>query len=178
MVANKVGLALGVALSALLAQSCTTVDRTIQTPSGQQDGVEGPLQVLRVVRRMTTTGNQPDSRAGVVVENILASCPANTEVVIPVMEQEAYGYGEISPDDLSMMDAATGEISFGWSLPAERPLGILLSGISVVDINAPDARGEQSVILRARAVLSDGNSDDRWWWAASYHILCLGTPAD
>ncbi len=156
--------------------ACTTRERDLQTPTGPAPVVDGPLHVLRVVRRTTTTGNQPDARSGVVVENLVISCPADTRIAVPIIDTEAFGFGEITPDDLSMVDPATGVISFTRSRANQRPLGIIHSGVTVADIDAPDAAGEQRVTLRARAILADENNDDRWWWAASYTILCLGTP--
>ena len=47
------------------------------------------------------------------------------------------------------------------------------SGVTVVDIDAPDSAGEQRVTLEVRAFLADENYDDRWWWAATYTIMCL-----
>ena len=52
---------------------CTTRERDLQTPTGPAPTVDGPLHVLRAVRRTTTTGNQPDARSGIVVESVVLS---------------------------------------------------------------------------------------------------------
>ena len=53
----------------VLLTACTTRDRDLQTPTGPAPVIEGPLHILRVLRRSTTTGNRPDARSGPVVEN-------------------------------------------------------------------------------------------------------------
>ena len=162
---------------AFLLAACTTIDRDVQTPTGPQPSAEGPLHILRVVRKATTTGNQSNAHSGPVEEAVSLSCPANTVTVVPVIEQEAYGFGEIAPDDLSMVDPATGVLTFTRSRAEDHHFGAVVSGVQLTDIDAPDASGEQNVTLTARAWLTDNNGDDRWWWAASYLALCVGTPA-
>ena len=156
--------------------ACTTAGRRIETPSGQVGSVDGNLVILRVVRKTTTTGNMPDARSGIVDEDIVMSCPEGTVTAIPVLEQTAFGYGEIDPDDLSAVDSL-GVISVTWSRPKQRPLGMYHAGIHVTDVNAPPpGGGEQTVTLKASAYLTDDNSDDQWWQISTYHVLCLGNP--
>jgi hypothetical protein len=160
-----------VAIVGAFLASCTTVGRQIETPSGQVTSIDGELVILRVVRKTSTTGNRPDARAGVVMQDIVMLCPEGTITAIPVLEQTAFGFGEIAPDDLSAVDER-GVISITWD-PNQCPFGMVHSGVHVTDVNAP-AGGEQSVTLRTSAFLSDENSDDRWWHVSSYHVLCLG----
>lgn len=167
----------GATLLLSFAAACTTVNRDVQTPTGPQPQVDGELHVLRLVRKATTTGNQRRARDGVIEENIAMKCPANTQAVVPVIEQQAYGYGEITPDDLSSVDPATGVITIDWTRVRDHHIGMVVSGISVSDIDAVGPDGEQNVTLVARAFLTDEGGDDRWWWVASYNVLCLGDPA-
>jgi len=140
--------------------ACSTVDRDIQTPTGPQAIIEGPLDILRVVRKTTTSGNR-ENAGTIFTENVLVSCPSFTQIVIPSIQNLTYGFGEIMPEDLSSQDPVTGAINV--TIDADqRPLGVTQSEITVVDIDSPDSSGEQRVTLRVRAILSDDNADDRY----------------
>ncbi len=158
---------------AIIFSSCESADRSIETPSGRVESVNGDLSILRIVRKTTTTGNMRDARGGVVNEDITFDCPEGTVAAIPVLEQLAYGYGEFSPGDLSAVDSL-GTLSFSWSSTKQRPLGMHLFGVRVTDIDAPRPGGEQTVSLKTSAYLSDENFDDEWWSIGTYHVLCIG----
>ena len=151
---------------------CNTIVGNVNTPSGGTPILNGPLQILRVVRRATTTGNQPNGTTA-VQQRVSLTCPRGTLTVIPVLENQGFGFGSITPDDLSWLRSPGGTRT--WS-PTDHHLGWLESGVTLLDINAPRADGEQEVTLNAFAILRDVNGDDPWWWYATYHVMCLGQP--
>lgn len=154
-----------------LLGACTLTGR-VPTPSGGTTSLEGPMQILRVVRKATTTGNQPNAPS-VIQERVNLTCPRGTSTVIPVLENQGFGYGSITPDDLSWLPGGTART---WH-HTDHNLGLIESGVTVLGIAAPRADGEQEVTLNAFAFLRDDNGDDPWWWYASYHVMCLGQPA-
>ncbi|MDJ0657528.1 MAG: hypothetical protein QNJ40_25430 [Xanthomonadales bacterium] len=160
-------------LAFLFVTGCTTVDRVVRTPAGPVAQVDGPLSILRVVRKTSTTGNMPDARDGVVNEVVVISCPAFTETAVPIVQSVARGFGGITPDDLSAVDA-NGSLSFTYSDTSQRPLGISSASVAVSDVDAPDSAGEQRVTLQVGHFLSDENFDDRWFQVVTYTVLCLG----
>ncbi|MCG8394865.1 MAG: hypothetical protein MI745_17455 [Pseudomonadales bacterium] len=127
------------------------------------------MSILRVVRKVVSTGTQPDARRGRITERVEVSCPAGTRMVLPVPEQVVFGFGEVEEGE-----DAEGRSGLIWSRAKQRPLGVSYSGVTVDRVYAAED-GEQAAELEVTAWLTDKNGDDSWWQVQAFHALCLGS---
>lgn len=155
---------------------CIGVERRIETQAGPQFVVSRAMDIVGVIRRTATSGNQRGGTGKASFDEYIG-VPVGTDVIVPAVHGWTIGFGSLDPDDLSMVES-TGELTMSIR-PGHRPLGAAHVAVSVVDINAPSGAFGFSTTLGQVAriqhdfLLTDGNHDDSWFGIVSYHLICL-----
>jgi len=95
----------GLVCALVTLAACSTSDREIQTPSGGRQGEgTGPLIVLGVVSKATSTKSVPNAQ-NAFEEIFTVNVPPGTEIIVPALSGWTLGYGSTTPEDLSPQTA-------------------------------------------------------------------------
>lgn len=161
-------------VAALLLSACETSPRDFETPTGPVSGdIAGPLVILGVASRATSTLNRPNADQP-FEEEVKVNVPVGTEAIIPTVRGWTLGYGSLDPADQSPQPDPNGSLS--WK-PEDHHLGLATVNVAVSDIDAPDvANGTQTATIVVSAWLTDDNTDDKWFGTIRYNLIYLGRP--
>lgn len=159
------------AVTTSLSAACTTLPRTIETPSGPvtTGDVVGPFEVLGVSNRLTTTNNRPTS-PNLYEEFVDFDVPYGTEVIVPCVRAWWLGFGKLNPDDWNDPSATWTSNDHHW--------GLCDVNVYVDRIYAPDpATLTQKARIGVRLWLRDINGDDQTNCRVHYSLIYLGHSA-
>lgn len=154
----------------LVATSCTSMDRAIESPTGPIQGVKaGPYVVLGVGNK-TTSLHAGDAKS-LLEETVDIQAPVGTEVIVPAITEWSLGYGSTDPQDMS--GVPTGQKVTWHSEDHNFGYGHAKVEVTDIDAAAPGATF-QSAKVRVIIMLSDDNSDDSMFGVVGYHLIFLG----
>lgn len=151
---------------------CGTQNRDLQTPIGNKPGDQfGGFEIIGISSKTSTTGNLNDARTQ-FNEKLTINVPVGTYIIIPTVRGWLTGFGTITPSDLSNINDLNG--SMRWSSD-DHHLGIQSFNIYVDHISAPDTTANtQTAVIGFSGILSDYNSDDKWFGIINYDLIFLG----
>jgi hypothetical protein len=149
-----------------------TDERAISTPiGGVVGGITENLQVLGIASYLTQTLNQPNAKR-FYEETATIEVPVGTVAIVAAPDTWFAGFGRLSPEPLDPI----GDNPISWT-QADHHLGVSMVYVFVTDVNAPDLTQtppRQTAELRIGMLLSDDNSDDRWFGIVGYTLTFLG----
>ena len=150
--------------------SCATAPRDFETPQGPRSGDQlVAFDILGVISRITSTRHR-SSAFPAFEENATINVPPGTDIIVPAIRGWMIGYGATDPDDLTMVDQSR------WH-PEDHNFGLMIVNVAITRVNAVDnttSPPSQTATVKVTATLSDDNSDDGWFAAVNYNLICLG----
>ncbi len=156
----------------LFLAGCGTKDRDIETPIGSRPGDQfGGFEIIGISSKTSATGNLNDAHTQ-FNEKLTINVPVGTFIIIPAVRGWLTGFGTINPSDLSNINDLNGTIK--WNSD-DHHLGIQSFNVYVDHISAADTvANTQSAVIGFSGILSDYNSDDKWFGIINYDLIFLG----
>ena len=159
---------------AILASSCATQNREVQTPEGAVDGdLFQEMDVLGLSSRVTCTGKR-ENGINPFNESITINVPPGTQAIMASMRGWGMGYGDLEP----VAGDERSDCNGGIRKAVDHHFGDAFANVWVEDIDAMDTSTTpptQTATISVQLILNDKNpSDDSWYGYLTYDLLFLG----